>query len=198
MTDDERQHLQQLLDTYRRRQRVLEQQIATFGPRTAPEVRIELDDVTAAVAGLQAELRADLVRQPWFQQLWYTALAACYAQQWAEAEGLLARVHALAPEHEDVQTRLDAVREQRKVWEFYAYLGQLQQQDEWRAVLNAMDELAQRYPGFADPQGLRQWAERRRRREQATKLCPACGAINPAHLALCLHCGARIVSEQQM
>lgn len=186
-------HLQTLLQTYQRRLRHLEQQVATFGPRTPPEVRIELADVEAEIARVTVELHAELPCASSLQQLWRRALTAFFAEQWAEAETLLAEVQALQPGYEDVEARLAEAQRQRRFHDFYQYICDMRDQGAWLVVLNALAELEQQFPDFHDPEGLRQWAERRRRRAQDTKLCPACGEINSASFALCLYCGRKIV-----
>ncbi|HEU5012548.1 MAG TPA: hypothetical protein VFT66_08390, partial [Roseiflexaceae bacterium] len=147
----------------------------------------------AEIARITAELRAHPACSSSLQQLWRKALTAFYAQQWAEAETLLAEVQALQPGYEDVESRLLEAQRQRRFHDFYAYLCDMRDHGEWLVVVNALTELEQQSPDFPDPEGLRQWAERRRRRAQDTKLCPACGEINPASFALCLYCGRKIV-----
>lgn len=193
MDDEQRQHLQLLLQTYQRRLRYLEQQVATFGPRTPPEVRIEMNDVEAEIARVTAELHADPAGAASLQQLWRQALTAFFAQRWAEAEVLLAEVQALHPGYEDVEARLLEAQRQRRFHDFYAYMCDMRDQGAWLVVLNALADLEQQFPDFPDPEGLRAWAERRRRRAQDTRLCPACGELNPASFALCLYCGRKMV-----
>lgn len=193
MNNEHYLHLQTLLQTYQRRLRLLEQQVAIFGPRTPPEVRIEMADVEAEIARIMAELRADPACSSSLQQLWRKALTAFFAQQWAEAEALLAEVQALQPGYEDVEVRLTEACRQRRFHDFYSYICDMRDHGAWLVVLNALAELEQQFPDFPDPEGLRQWAERRRRRALDTKLCPACGEVNSASFALCLYCGRKIV-----
>jgi tetratricopeptide (TPR) repeat protein len=58
MNDDERKHLQELLEASRKRLRVREQQAEQYGISVPPEVKIELDDLRTEVAGLEARLSA--------------------------------------------------------------------------------------------------------------------------------------------
>ena len=58
MNDEERKHLQELLETSRKRLRLREQQAVIYGISVPPEVKIELDDLRAEVAGLEARLSA--------------------------------------------------------------------------------------------------------------------------------------------
>jgi len=56
--DAERQHLEKLLRTVRRRLRPLQEQAALFGPRTPPEVHIEIEDIQAEIVKLETALKA--------------------------------------------------------------------------------------------------------------------------------------------
>jgi ribosomal protein L40E len=190
MDDEYRRHLEGLLRTYQRRLRPLEQQAATFGPRTPPEVLMEIDDVRAEVARLTEELRANFDRVD-LEQLWDRALTAFFTQDWDVAVKLLLQVRAIDSMFEDVQLRLVEARRQRRLQTFYRQICRLRDTDEWQGVLNALDELEQKCPGYPDSAGLRSWAVRRRREAQI-KQCEACGADNPVNLAFCRRCGARI------
>src|SRR5215212_4436437 len=55
MTDDTYQHLEQLLRTVRRRLQELEKQEALFGVHTAPEIRIEIEDLQARIRSLEEQ-----------------------------------------------------------------------------------------------------------------------------------------------
>jgi len=56
MDDEDQQHLEEMLRTYKRRLRVLEQQEASAGPRTPPEVRTEIDDVRTQISNITSKL----------------------------------------------------------------------------------------------------------------------------------------------
>jgi hypothetical protein len=190
MGDEYRRHLEGLLRTYQRRLRPLEQQAATYGPRTPPEVLMEIDDVRAEVARLTEELRANFDRAD-LEQLWNRALAAFFTHDWEVAVKLLLQVRAVDPTFEDVQLRLAEARRQRRLQTFYRQICRLRDEDEWQGVLQALEELEQKCPAYPDPDGLRLWALRRRREAQI-KQCETCGEDNPVNLAFCLRCGARI------
>jgi tetratricopeptide (TPR) repeat protein len=56
--DDERIQLQQLRQQHQRRLQILEQQAATYGLSMPPEKQIEIEDLRAAIAGVDAQLGA--------------------------------------------------------------------------------------------------------------------------------------------
>jgi Tol biopolymer transport system component len=58
MNAEQRRHLEDLLQTYQRRLRALEKQKAIFGPRTPPEVDIEIEDTQAEIAHIESQLSA--------------------------------------------------------------------------------------------------------------------------------------------
>lgn len=189
MNPNHRRHLHTLLETYHRRLRLLDEQIAAFGPRTPPEVRIERDDVYHEIGQVQRELGATLAETN-VAQMWQQALIAYFAGDWSRAEALLAHVAAFAPQHEDVQIRLAEARRHLALERFYNQICAMRAQGAWQAVLGALDELALQAPGYPDSANLRRWAERQRRRAEP-RLCAACGDVMLAGSAFCPHCGAR-------
>lgn len=56
MNSEERQHLEELLQTYQRRLRPLEKQEALYGPRTAPEILIEIEETKERIAKIEISL----------------------------------------------------------------------------------------------------------------------------------------------
>jgi repressor LexA len=61
MDDDEKQHLLDLLRIYRRKLRLLQRQVAIYGPRTSPDVLIELEEVEAQITHILAQLETSHV-----------------------------------------------------------------------------------------------------------------------------------------
>ena len=57
MDDEERQHLEDLLESYHRRLRLLEKQEALLGPRTPPEILIEIEDTRIRIKQIGSRLR---------------------------------------------------------------------------------------------------------------------------------------------
>lgn len=56
MDDEQRQHLEGLLQTHFRRLRPLERQVAQFGARTDPQVLNEIEDIRKEILRIQREL----------------------------------------------------------------------------------------------------------------------------------------------
>jgi hypothetical protein len=79
---------------------------------------------------------------------------------------LLSQVGANDPDYEDVRERLAEAQQQRRLLEQYRQIRDLRDSGQWQAVLGAMDDLERQQPGYADPDGHRRWAERRRWRDQ--------------------------------
>jgi hypothetical protein len=100
------------------------------------------------------------------KRLWQQAMTAFFTKDWAQAEVLLTQVAANDPDYEDVQVRLAEAQQQRRLLEQYRQIRDLRDGGQWQAVLGAMDDLEHQQPGYADPDGHRRWAERRRWRDQ--------------------------------
>jgi hypothetical protein len=64
MDDEQSKHLEGLLNTKQRRLRALEERMALEGPRTPPEVKIEIEDLQADIARIKVELDGDSVLKP--------------------------------------------------------------------------------------------------------------------------------------
>jgi hypothetical protein len=58
MDEEERQHQSELLQAYKRRLHVLEQQAAEFGAQVSPQVVIEMEDLRAKIADINTKLNA--------------------------------------------------------------------------------------------------------------------------------------------
>src|SRR5262245_23991141 len=56
MDEQERQHLEELLQNYRRRLRPLEKRESYEGPRTPPEILMEIEDIRTKIAGIEIRL----------------------------------------------------------------------------------------------------------------------------------------------
>src|SRR5689334_12498503 len=54
--DEEREHIEKMLDILNRQRQLLEEKIATFGVHVAPHDKIALDDTNAQIAKQQARL----------------------------------------------------------------------------------------------------------------------------------------------
>ncbi len=79
---------------------------------------------------------------------------------------LLTQLTAADPRDEDARAKLARAQRERH-WQLrYEEICELRDDDEWEAVLGALDDLEQERPGYPDPQKLRAWAEARQRREQ--------------------------------
>lgn len=68
MDDQERQHLEDLLHMYRRRLRPLEKQEALLGPRTPPDIHMEIEDTRDKINQIEAHLlhsaTSTLIKKP--------------------------------------------------------------------------------------------------------------------------------------
>lgn len=56
MDRDQRQHLEDMAQNYRKRQRALERQQALFGVETSPHITIEIDDLKKKIADIELQL----------------------------------------------------------------------------------------------------------------------------------------------
>jgi hypothetical protein len=91
MASEEREHLQALLETYRRRLRILEQQEALHGVHVPPSIMMDIEDSRLKIEEIEARLNAELIPQPA-----QTNLVEIY-QQAADAQKNLKTAHQLAP-----------------------------------------------------------------------------------------------------
>jgi hypothetical protein len=64
ISEEDRQHLETLQQTHQRRLRVLEMQYARQGPRTPPEVLIEIEDVREEIAKINSRLNTNTYSDP--------------------------------------------------------------------------------------------------------------------------------------
>src|SRR6266508_2090058 len=59
MDEDTRQHLEDLLQTHKRRLRVLEKQAAQYGTRTDPQIIMEVEDIQHELVRIRKELESE-------------------------------------------------------------------------------------------------------------------------------------------
>ena len=165
--DEQHKNLQDLLQASRRRLAVLELQRATFGLHAPPHVITEIDDLRAAIAHIETELNRDTpaMDRARLEQLRQQGRKAYFRKDWAQAADLLAQVAAHDPD-DDTRAKLAEARRQLRLQEDYRAIGELRSEGLWQAVLDALEDLERRQPGYPDAEGLRDWAEGRRRREQ--------------------------------
>lgn len=64
MDDEHRQHLEDLRQHHQRRLRQLERQQATFGVSTPPEIALEIEDIHAKIAHIDADLKQHVSASP--------------------------------------------------------------------------------------------------------------------------------------
>jgi formylglycine-generating enzyme required for sulfatase activity len=99
-------------------------------------------------------------------QLQREALIAYYRRDWEQAEVLLAQVADADPTDADVQKKLHEARQQQRLQQQYRQIRELRVAGQWQAVLNALADLEQQYPGAPDPDRHSAWAEAQQRRDQ--------------------------------
>jgi hypothetical protein len=167
MTHEDRQHLADLLQAYRRRLRPLEKRMAMFGSSTPPEVLNEIDDIRGEITRIERELdRALLVIDPTtLLDLRRKARNAYFKKDWSQAVKLLAQVTAHDPADSDIWDKLTTARQSLQLQEDYRGVCDLRDEGLWQAVLDALDDIERRHPGYADTERLQAWAERRRDEE---------------------------------
>lgn len=159
--DANQQHLRDLLRTHQSRLRVLELQAAVFGVHTPPHIITEMQQITSAIADLDAQLSqpAPAVSRAALRQLRQQALAAYYAQQWERAEDLFVQVVQADSADQDAQAKLVHTQRQLDLHAFYQAICDLRDAGNARAVLAALDDLQQRQPDYHGAAELREWAE---------------------------------------
>ena len=59
MDKEQLQHLEEMLRIYHKRLRPLERQEAMYGPRTMPDVLIEIEELKEKIADIEAQLQVD-------------------------------------------------------------------------------------------------------------------------------------------
>jgi tetratricopeptide (TPR) repeat protein len=168
MEDQERQQLRELLRAHQSRLQVLEVQQAKQGIQTPAQVITEITDIRSAIARIETQLghRVPSVSRAALRQLRQQGLTAFYAKEWDRAEELLEQVVGLDPDDQHAQSKLSKTQRQLDLRAFYQAIVDLRDAGNWQAVLEALDDLSRRAPGYPDLQGLRAWAETWRRRDQ--------------------------------
>jgi hypothetical protein len=168
MDEEERANLLGLQQTKLRRLRVLEQQAATFGNSTRPEIVTEIEDLQRELSDIAAKLNvsAPAIDRVALQQLRRQAVSAYYRKQWTQAVDLLEQVVKAVPSDDDSRMKLVDAQRWLRLEEDYDAICELRDAGEEEAVLNALYDLENQWPGFPDPQGIQQWIEDRRKRKQ--------------------------------
>jgi tetratricopeptide (TPR) repeat protein len=163
----ERQHLREQLRAHESRLRVLELQAAKYGDATEPHITIEINEIRATIAGLEAQLisATPAVARDDALQIRQQALKAFYSQEWALAEELLAQALQSDPDDQELLKKLQEAQHNLEGHAAYQAICELRDEGLWQAVRGALEDLAQQYPDYPDTQGLRQWLELRQHRE---------------------------------
>lgn len=165
MENREQQNLRILLQAHRRRLHRLEQQAAVLGNHAPPQILTEIEDIQNAIVRIEAKLVVGSIPidHVAIQHLRQQAMRAYFAKNWTQAVDLLAQVVVADQGDTDALEKLTRARQQMNLQEDYQAIHALRDGGRWQEVLDALDALELRYPGYPDYEGLRRWAEGRQR-----------------------------------
>jgi hypothetical protein len=171
MDDEERQHLEALLQTHLTNLHHLEAQAAKYGGDVPLSIHNGIVDEKSKIAHIQTKLAtcAPTSDRSSLQHLRRQALTAYFQKQWEQAVDLLAQLMATDLGDDDTQKKLIEAKRQLRLQEDYHAACDLRDDGQWRAVLAAMDDIARRHPQYPDPEGLRQWAMNRQKEEMSAE-----------------------------